>query len=134
MNSVSKYYLHENLYLKKLKACFALFDYTDEKPMSYLYTQLQFQWTAEAYSDYRTYQNASYVVGMCTRLVSACMVIGMNNTANKLSWASYFFLLLLHLWYYNRSHTLPKSTMLIHWFTSSTSFFQPCIPRICPLL
>jgi len=63
--------------------------------MSYLYTQLQFQWTAEDYSDYRTFQNASYVIGMCTRLVSAHMVRGMNNTANKLSRDSSFFLILL---------------------------------------
>lgn len=133
MNSVSKYYIHEHMSLKSL-VCFVLLDYTDEKPMSYLYTQLQFQWTAEEYSDYRTFQNASYVVGMCTQLVSARTVRGMNNTTNKLSRDSSFFLLLLPLWYYNQSHPLPKSTMLLHCFTSSTLFFQPWNPRICPPL
>ncbi|XP_069691547.1 probable peptidoglycan muropeptide transporter SLC46 isoform X2 [Periplaneta americana] len=52
------------MYLIILFIAMALYTFQrDEKPMSYLYTQLQFQWTAETYSDYRTFQNASYVVG-----------------------------------------------------------------------
>ncbi|KDR13825.1 Proton-coupled folate transporter [Zootermopsis nevadensis] len=55
---------NRRVYLVILFIAMALYTFQrDEKPMSYLYTQLQFQWTAETYSDYRTFQNASYVVG-----------------------------------------------------------------------
>lgn len=36
----------------------------DEKPMMYLYTQLKFQWTADTYSDFKTFQTAAYIIGV----------------------------------------------------------------------
>ncbi|PSN33957.1 hypothetical protein C0J52_19648 [Blattella germanica] len=48
--------------------------YRHEKQMSYLYTQLQFHWTAETYSDYRTYQNASYVIAPVLRSMTSKVV------------------------------------------------------------
>lgn len=36
----------------------------DEKPYLYLYTQLNFKWTTEIYSNFKTYQSASFVLVM----------------------------------------------------------------------
>ncbi|CRK99795.1 CLUMA_CG013103, isoform A [Clunio marinus] len=36
----------------------------DEKPYLYLYTQLQFNWTTEIYSNFKTYQSAAFVLVM----------------------------------------------------------------------
>ncbi|GLG98998.1 Uncharacterized protein GBIM_05543 [Gryllus bimaculatus] len=35
----------------------------DEKPLTFLYTQLQFGWTTEIYSDFKTFQSSAYVIG-----------------------------------------------------------------------
>lgn len=48
--------------------------------MSYLYTQLQFHWTAEEYSDYRTFQNASYVIGTLLGIHIMGKLLGMRDT------------------------------------------------------
>lgn len=37
---------------------------SDERPMSYLYTNHKFNWTVDEFSDYRTFQSAIFVVGM----------------------------------------------------------------------
>lgn len=69
-------------YLVILFIAMALYTFQrDEKPMSYLYTQLQFQWTAEDYSDYRTFQNASYVVGTLLGIHIMGKLLGMRDTA-----------------------------------------------------
>lgn len=38
----------------------------DEKPYLYLYTQLKFNWNTETYSNFKTYQSASFVIVMLT--------------------------------------------------------------------
>ncbi|XP_023703575.1 proton-coupled folate transporter isoform X2 [Cryptotermes secundus] len=69
-------------YLVILFIAMALYTFQrDEKPMAYLYTQLQFQWTAEDYSDYRTFQNASYVVGTLLGIHIMGKILGMGDTA-----------------------------------------------------
>jgi PCFT/HCP family folate transporter-like MFS transporter 1/3 len=72
---------NRRLYLVVLFIAMALYTFQrDEKPMSYLYTQLQFQWTAEEYSDYRTFQNASYVVGTLLGIHIMGKLLGMGDT------------------------------------------------------
>lgn len=36
----------------------------DEKPFMYLYTQLKFKWTTQIYSNFKTYQSATFVLMM----------------------------------------------------------------------
>ncbi|XP_067005001.1 probable peptidoglycan muropeptide transporter SLC46 isoform X2 [Anabrus simplex] len=55
---------NRRLYLIFLLIAMLLYTFQrDEKPMTYLYTQLKFEWTAEIYSDFKTFQSGAYVLG-----------------------------------------------------------------------
>nr|CAD7256985.1 unnamed protein product [Timema shepardi] len=63
---------HRRAYLIILFVSMALYTFQrDEKPMSYLYTILKFKWTADEYSDYRTFQSTAYVIGKVFAVLSA---------------------------------------------------------------
>nr|CAD7596434.1 unnamed protein product [Timema genevievae] len=63
---------HRRVYLIILFVSMALYTFQrDEKPMSYLYTILKFKWTADEYSDYRTFQSTAYVIGKVFAVLSA---------------------------------------------------------------
>jgi hypothetical protein len=49
----------------------------DEKKYLYLYAQLKLDWTTEIYSNFRTYQSASYVI---------CMIIAIPMFNKILKW------------------------------------------------
>ncbi|KAJ9575642.1 hypothetical protein L9F63_007503 [Diploptera punctata] len=71
---------HVNFVIKTFILFVCLFVCIDEKPMSYLYTQLMFHWSAETYSDYRTFQNASYVVGTLLGIHIMSKWLHLNDT------------------------------------------------------
>lgn len=56
---------HRRMYLWLFM--FAMFFYTfqrDEKPMTFLYTQLKFHWDTQTYSNFKTFQTSAYIIMM----------------------------------------------------------------------
>ncbi|XP_063222352.1 probable peptidoglycan muropeptide transporter SLC46 isoform X2 [Bacillus rossius redtenbacheri] len=72
---------HRRTYLIIVLICMALYTFQrDEKPMGYLYTILKFKWTADEYSDYRTFQSAAYVIGTLLGVPIMNKVLGLRDT------------------------------------------------------
>jgi MFS transporter, PCFT/HCP family, solute carrier family 46, member 3 len=60
-----------------------MFFYTfqrDEKPMLFLYTQLIFNWNADDYSYFKTFQSTAYVITMLLGIPFMAKVLKMNDT------------------------------------------------------
>nr|CAD7407554.1 unnamed protein product [Timema poppensis] len=72
---------HRRAYLIILFVSMALYTFQrDEKPKSYLYTILKFKWTADEYSDYRTFQSTAYVIGTLLGVPIMSRVFGLKDT------------------------------------------------------
>lgn len=55
---------HGKLHLWLLLLIMMLYTFQrDEKPMSYLYTQLKFKWNVTKFSNFRTFQSTTFVLG-----------------------------------------------------------------------
>lgn len=55
---------HRKLHLWLLLAIMMLYTFQrDEKPMSFLYTQLRFKWDVSKFSNFRTFQSTTFVLG-----------------------------------------------------------------------
>lgn len=55
---------HGKLHLWFLLVIMMLYTFQrDEKPMSFLYTQLKFKWDVRKFSNFRTFQSATFVIG-----------------------------------------------------------------------
>lgn len=55
---------HGNLHLWLLLTIMMLYTFQrDEKPMSFLYTQLKFKWNVTTFSNFRTFQSTTFVIG-----------------------------------------------------------------------
>lgn len=55
---------HGKLHLWLLLIIMILYTFQrDEKPMSFLYTQLKFKWNVTTFSNFRTFQSTTFVVG-----------------------------------------------------------------------
>ncbi|XP_031830327.2 putative peptidoglycan muropeptide transporter SLC46 isoform X1 [Nomia melanderi] len=52
----------------------------DEKPMSYLYTQLKFKWDVAAFSNFRTFQSTTFVVAMLIGVPVMSKLLGIRDT------------------------------------------------------
>ncbi|XP_058448236.1 proton-coupled folate transporter [Malaya genurostris] len=67
------------LYVLMIAMSFYTFQ-RDEKPKMYLYTQLKFDWDADQYSNFKTYQSAAYVVMMFLGVPLLTKVLEMRDT------------------------------------------------------
>lgn len=55
---------HDKMHLWLLLLIMMLYTFQrDERPMSYLYTQLKFKWDVVAFSNFRTFQSTTFVIG-----------------------------------------------------------------------
>lgn len=64
---------------------FSMLFYTfqrDEKPMTYLYTQLKFNWDTEMYSYFKTFQSTAYVVMMLCGIPVMSKLFHMQDTVS----------------------------------------------------
>ncbi|XP_076179832.1 putative peptidoglycan muropeptide transporter SLC46 isoform X2 [Ptiloglossa arizonensis] len=52
----------------------------DEKPMSYLYTQLKFNWNVTTFSNFRTFQSVIFVLAMLIGVPVMSKLMGMKDT------------------------------------------------------
>ncbi|XP_046994617.1 proton-coupled folate transporter [Schistocerca americana] len=52
----------------------------DEKNMMYLYTQLVFHWSADVYSDFKTFQSAAYVLGVLLGVPLMSRLLRLSDT------------------------------------------------------
>ncbi|XP_043260997.1 proton-coupled folate transporter-like [Colletes gigas] len=52
----------------------------DEKPMSYLYTQLEFKWDVTKFSNFRTFQSTTFVIAMLIGVPVMSKWMGMKDT------------------------------------------------------
>lgn len=72
---------HAKLYLWLLLLAMALYTFQrDEKPMSYLYTQLKFEWGVEEFSQFRTVQSALFVLAMLIGVPTMSKLMGLRDT------------------------------------------------------
>ncbi|KAK2585368.1 hypothetical protein KPH14_010045 [Odynerus spinipes] len=72
---------HGRIYLWVLLIAMALYTFQrDEKPMSYLYTQLTFQWGVTDFSQFKTFQSALFVLAMLVGVPTMSKLIGMRDT------------------------------------------------------
>lgn len=69
------------LYILMIAMSFYTFQ-RDEKPKMYLYTQLKFNWDADKYSYFKTYQSAAYVIMMFLGVPLFTKVLGMRDTVS----------------------------------------------------
>ncbi|XP_024943779.1 proton-coupled folate transporter [Cephus cinctus] len=69
------------LHLWILLLAMALYTFQrDEKSMSYLYTQLTFQWDVASFSQFRTYQSCLFVVAVLIAVPILSKLIGLRDT------------------------------------------------------
>lgn len=72
---------HGKLYLWLLLLGMMLYTFQrDEKPMSYLYTQLKFKWGVTKFSHFRTFQSTTFVIAMLIGVPLMSKVIGIKDT------------------------------------------------------
>lgn len=57
----------------------------DEKPMTYLYTQLKFNWDTEMYSNFKTFQSTAYVVMMLCGIPIMSKLLHMQDTVSSIT-------------------------------------------------
>ncbi|XP_035722259.1 proton-coupled folate transporter-like isoform X3 [Vespa mandarinia] len=72
---------HERVYLWIFLLAMALYTFQrDEKPMSYLYTQLKFKWGVAEFSTFKTFQSALFVVAMLIGVPIMSKLLGLRDT------------------------------------------------------
>lgn len=72
---------HGRTYLWILLTAMALYTFQrDEKPMSYLYTQLMFRWGVADFSTFKTFQSTLFVLAMLIGVPLMSKLIGMRDT------------------------------------------------------
>lgn len=73
--------MNRRVYLYVLMVAMSFYTFQrDEKPKMYLYTQLKFNWDADLYSYFKTYQSAAYVVMMFVGVPFFTKVLHMRDT------------------------------------------------------
>lgn len=73
--------MNRRIYLYILMVAMSFYTFQrDEKPKMYLYTQLKFNWNADLYSYFKTYQSAAYVVMMFVGVPFFTKVLQMKDT------------------------------------------------------
>ncbi|XP_065088593.1 proton-coupled folate transporter [Ochlerotatus camptorhynchus] len=73
--------MNRRIYLYILMVAMSFYTFQrDEKPKMYLYTQLKFNWNADLYSYFKTYQSAAYVVMMFLGVPFFTKVLHMKDT------------------------------------------------------
>lgn len=73
--------MNRRVYLYILMVAMSFYTFQrDEKPKMYLYTQLKFNWDADKYSYFKTYQSAAYVIMMFLGVPLFTRVLGMRDT------------------------------------------------------
>ncbi|XP_029726146.1 proton-coupled folate transporter [Aedes albopictus] len=73
--------MNRRIYLYILMVAMSFYTFQrDEKPKMYLYTQLKFNWNADLYSYFKTYQSAAYVVMMFLGVPFFTKVLQMKDT------------------------------------------------------
>lgn len=73
--------MNRRIYLYILMVSMSFYTFQrDEKPKMYLYTQLKFNWDADRYSYFKTYQSAAYAVMMFLGVPFFTKVLGMRDT------------------------------------------------------
>ncbi|XP_076236574.1 putative peptidoglycan muropeptide transporter SLC46 isoform X2 [Calliopsis andreniformis] len=72
---------HGKLYLWLLLLIMMLYTFQrDEKPMSYLYTQLKFKWDVTKFSNFRTFQSTIFVLAMLIGVPVMSKLMGIRDT------------------------------------------------------
>ncbi|XP_047351898.1 proton-coupled folate transporter isoform X1 [Vespa velutina] len=72
---------HERVYLWIFLLAMALYTFQrDEKPMSYLYTQLKFKWGVAEFSTFKTFQSALFVIAMLIGVPIMSKLLGLRDT------------------------------------------------------
>lgn len=73
--------MNRRIYLYILMVSMSFYTFQrDEKPKMYLYTQLKFNWNADLYSYFKTYQSTAYVVMMFLGVPFFTKVLHMKDT------------------------------------------------------
>lgn len=73
--------MNRRIYLYILMVAMSFYTFQrDEKPKMYLYTQLKFNWNADLYSYFKTYQSAAYVVMMFLGVPFFTKILQMKDT------------------------------------------------------
>lgn len=73
------------LYLWIFMVAMALYTFQrDEKPMTYLYTQLKFNWDVQSYSDFKVFQSTAYVVAMLVGVPIFSKLLGFRDTVSEI--------------------------------------------------
>ncbi|XP_033176448.1 thymic stromal cotransporter homolog isoform X2 [Bombus impatiens] len=72
---------HGKLHLWFLLVIMMLYTFQrDEKPMSFLYTQLKFKWDVRKFSNFRTFQSATFVIAMLIGVPVMSKLMGIRDT------------------------------------------------------
>ena len=72
---------HGRLHLWLLLIIMMLYTFQrDEKPMSFLYTQLKFKWDVRKFSNFRTFQSATFVIAMLIGVPVMSKMMGIRDT------------------------------------------------------
>ena len=72
---------HGKLHLWLLLLIMMLYTFQrDEKPMSYLYTQLKFKWDVTKFSNFKTFQSTTFVLAMLIGVPLMSKVMGIRDT------------------------------------------------------
>ncbi|XP_033364805.1 thymic stromal cotransporter homolog isoform X1 [Bombus vosnesenskii] len=72
---------HGKLHLWLLLVIMMLYTFQrDEKPMSFLYTQLKFKWDVRKFSNFRTFQSATFVIAMLIGVPVMSKLMGIRDT------------------------------------------------------
>ncbi|CAD1477687.1 unnamed protein product, partial [Heterotrigona itama] len=72
---------HGKLHLWLLLIIMMLYTFQrDEKPMSFLYTQLKFNWNVTTFSNFRTFQSTTFVVAMLIGVPIMSKLMGIRDT------------------------------------------------------
>ncbi|KAF7400515.1 hypothetical protein HZH66_005699 [Vespula vulgaris] len=72
---------HERAYLWIFLLAMALYTFQrDEKPMSYLYTQLTFKWGVADFSKFKTFQSALFVIAILIGVPTMSKLLGLRDT------------------------------------------------------
>lgn len=73
--------MNRRIYLYVLMIAMSFYTFQrDEKPKMYLYTQLIFNWDADMYSYFKTYQSAAYVIMMFLGVPFFTKILGLRDT------------------------------------------------------
>ncbi|XP_017791120.1 PREDICTED: proton-coupled folate transporter isoform X2 [Habropoda laboriosa] len=72
---------HKKLHLWLLLIIMMLYTFQrDEKPMSFLYTQLKFKWDVSNFSNFRTFQSTTFVLAMLIGVPVMSKLMGIKDT------------------------------------------------------